>query len=59
MEFNTTMLDGSPNKVLVDAYTALLGVISKAGGEFMDGPPPKSKEERNMQRVITTHYLKA
>ena len=59
LRINMFLTDGSPNKILVEAHSALIEVIKKEGGELMDGPPPKSKEERNIQRFVTNHYMKA
>ena len=59
LRINMFSPDGSPNKTLVEAHCALIDVIKKEGGELMDGPPPKSKEERNIQRFVTNHYMKA
>ena len=54
-----TGIDNKTDTVLLDAYIgymALCECLKKEGGECIDGPPPKSKEERSLQKVIQKHW---
>lgn len=49
-------IDTKTDKLLLEAYMVLCECMKQDGGEVADGPPPKSKEERDLQKVIHKHW---